>query len=86
MVQPDPPRHRPHVCAGALADVSDLVDKADLGRQEGVRSVFDHLGTGQVCVVTAVMNRDLPTRQAVTRLRLAIFPYSRSSTLSPAAR
>ena len=33
---------------GLLADVGDLVDERDLGRQEGVRGELDHLGAGDV--------------------------------------
>ena len=33
-----------HICAQRLADIGDLVDEADLGRQKSVAGVFDHLG------------------------------------------
>ena len=36
------------VGADLLADVGDLVDEADLRRQEGVRGELDHLGAGDV--------------------------------------
>ena len=38
--------HRAHVGADGLADVGDLVDERDLGGQEGVGRVLDHLGGG----------------------------------------
>ena len=38
--------HDAHVGADLLADVGDLVDERDLGRQEGVGGVLDHLGAG----------------------------------------
>ncbi len=37
-----------HVGADRLAEVGDLVDKADLGRQKGVGGVLDHLGAHEV--------------------------------------
>jgi hypothetical protein len=37
-----------HVGAQLLADHGDLVDEADLGGQEGVAGVLDHLGGAQV--------------------------------------
>ena len=36
------------VGADLLADVGDLVDEGDLGREEGVRGELDHLGGGDV--------------------------------------
>ena len=51
---PDPPveadaaRDLEHVRAGLLADVRDLVDERDLGRQERVRRELDHLGARDV--------------------------------------
>ena len=37
-----------HVRAQAFADVGDLVDEADLGRQERIRGVLDHFRRAQV--------------------------------------
>ena len=44
----DPSRDAPYVRANQIADVGDLVDKADLGRKEGVCGVFDHLRARQI--------------------------------------
>ena len=48
LVEAHPPRDLEHVGAGLLADVGDLVDERDLGRQERVGGELDHLGAGDV--------------------------------------
>ncbi len=48
IVQAHAARDLDHVGAGLLADVGDLVDEGDLGRQEGVGGKLDHLGAGDV--------------------------------------
>ena len=46
LVQTHSPGDRDDVCADLFADVRNLVDEADLGRQERVGRVLDHLGRG----------------------------------------
>ena len=46
--RPIPARHLDDVGAGLLADVGDLVDERDLGREKRVRGELDHLGAGDV--------------------------------------
>ena len=48
MVTAHAPRHLLHVGPQPLADVGYFVDERNLGRQEGVGSVLDHLGRAQV--------------------------------------
>ena len=48
VVEAHPPRDLDDVGAGLLADVRDLVDERDLGRQERVGGELDHLGAGDV--------------------------------------
>ena len=49
---PSPLGDHADVGAHLLADVGDLVDERDLGRQERVRGVLDHLGAGRRrCVI-----------------------------------
>jgi len=48
LVEAHAARHFDHVRPQTLADVGDLVDEADLGRQEGVGGVLDHLRRAQV--------------------------------------
>ena len=48
LVEAHPARDLDDVGAGLLADVGDLVDERDLGRQEGVGGELDHLGAGDV--------------------------------------
>ena len=46
VVEPHAVGHGAHVGAHVLADVGDLVDERDLGGQERVGGVLDHLGGG----------------------------------------
>src|SRR5215207_4371008 len=48
VVEADAVGHLRYVCADQLAEVGDLVYEADLGGQEGVCSVLDHLRARQV--------------------------------------
>ena len=48
LVEAHPASHLADVGADLLADVGDLVDEGDLGRQEGVGGELDHLGAGDV--------------------------------------
>ena len=43
-VEADAARHVVHVGADLLAEIGDLVDEGDLGREEGVGGVLDQLG------------------------------------------
>ena len=44
VVEPDAARHLLHIGADLLAQIGDLVDEGDLGREKGVARVFDELG------------------------------------------
>ena len=44
VVEPHPLCHDRHVRPDLLAHVRDLVDERDLGGEEGIRAVLDHLG------------------------------------------
>src|ERR1700733_7137631 len=44
IVEPDPARNLLHVGAGALGEISDLVDEGNLGGEERVGGVFDQFG------------------------------------------
>src|SRR5262249_54862911 len=45
VVETDASRHFAHVGADLLAKVRDLVDKGDLGREEGIARILGELGT-----------------------------------------
>ena len=48
IVEPDAARDLLHVGADFLAQIGDLVDEGDLGREEGVGGIFDQLGGAPV--------------------------------------
>src|SRR6185503_788579 len=48
-VEPHPGGDLGDVGADLFADVRDLVDEGDLGREKGVRGELDHLGRSDVC-------------------------------------
>ena len=58
-----------HVGAQRLADCGDLVDEADLGGQESIGCVFDHLGRAQVGHDDAGAQRQMQLRDLFGRNR-----------------
>jgi hypothetical protein len=42
--EPDAARHLLHIGAHLLAQLGDLVDEGELGREKRVGGIFDHLG------------------------------------------
>ena len=55
------------VGADLLADVGDLVDEGDLGREEGVGGELDHLGAGDVGVDDLAAQRLVEGRDGIAR-------------------
>ena len=76
-LRPDPPivadpvTDRAHVDVEQLADVGDLVDERDLGRQEGVRRVLDHLRRARVGDHDRRVERCVEVAQHVLGLRVS---------------
>ena len=59
------------VGADLLADVGDLVDEGDLGREEGVGGELDHLGAGHVGADQLAAERRVERGDGVARLLVA---------------
>ena len=59
------------VGADLLADVGDLVDEGDLGREEGVGGELDHLGAGDVGAHHLAAQRLVERRDGVAGLLVA---------------
>ena len=38
-----------HICANALTQGGNFIDKSDLGGQKRIGRIFNHLGTFQIC-------------------------------------
>ena len=69
-VEPHPARHQVDVRTDLLADVRDLVDERDLGRQEGVGGELDHLRGGHVRDQLGAAEPAVERRDALTDGRI----------------
>ena len=63
------------VRADLLADVRDLVDERDLGREERIGGVLDHLGRGHVRDQLGAAERPVEAGDAVAERLAALTPY-----------
>ena len=71
LVEAHPAGDLADVGADLLADVGDLVDEGDLGRQEGVGGELDHLGAGDVGVEDLAAERLVERRDRGSGLLVA---------------